>query len=233
VGRLQFPYALLPGQPTGSRRWHPCCRRCLLKGCERWFLPRCPQARYCSKACQEAARYWRVWHANRRYRATDHGKKRHRDANRRYRECRRQRPPPADTPPPTPHLEPVSPVIDTETLPRIVPHLDPAWPVIEADTHPRIVPPPVAPAASEGERPTEIPQKSCCLPCSRPGCYVFFLPSVRGPDQKFCSDLCRKALRRVRQREARLRYRRRRGIRPLHHPHHGPPHSDPFMSSHA
>jgi hypothetical protein len=39
LGRSQFPCALLPGQPSGSRRWHPCCRRCLLKGCECWFLP--------------------------------------------------------------------------------------------------------------------------------------------------------------------------------------------------
>ena len=270
LGRSQFPRALLPGQPSGSRRWHPCCRRCLLKGCECWFLPRWPQARYC-KACQEAARYWRVWYANQRYRASDQGKERRRDQNRRYRECRRQRPPPADTPPPTPHLEPASPVMDAETFPRIVPHLEPASPVIEAETHPRIaahlkpaspvieaethpriaahlepaspmieaethpriVPPPVIPPAGEGQRPTEIPRKSCGLPCSRPGCYVLFLPSVRGPDQKFCSDSCRKALRRVRQREARLRHRRRRGARPLRPPHRGPPHTNAFMSSHS
>jgi hypothetical protein len=233
VGRLQFPYALLSGQPSGSRRWHPCCCRCLLKGCECWFLPRWPQARYCSKACRKAARYWQVWYANQRYRASDQGKERRRDQNRRYRERRRQRPPPADTPHPTPQLEPTSPMIDAETHPRTVPHLDLASPVIEAETHPRIVPPPAVPAASEGERPREIAQKSRGRPCCRPGCYVLFLPSLHGPEQKFCSDLCRKALRRVRQREARLRHRRRRGTRPLHRPHRGPPRSDPFMSSHA
>ena len=73
MGHAQFP-SHCPGQPSGSRRWHPCCRRCLLKGCERWFLPRWPQARYCSPACQHAARRWRRWHASQRYRATTHGK---------------------------------------------------------------------------------------------------------------------------------------------------------------
>ena len=43
VGPLQFLHALLPGQPSPSHRWHPGCRRCLLKGCERWFVPRPPR----------------------------------------------------------------------------------------------------------------------------------------------------------------------------------------------
>ena len=80
-----------------------------------------------------------------------------------------------------------------------------------------------SPTAGEGQRPAKIPEKSCGLPCHRPGCYVLFLPSVRFPDQKFCSGSCRQALRRVRQREARLRQRRRRGARPLRRPHRGPP----------
>ena len=60
-------------------------RRCLLKGCERWFLPHRPQARYCSPACQKAARRWRRWHASQRYRATTNGKQHRRDQARRYR----------------------------------------------------------------------------------------------------------------------------------------------------
>jgi hypothetical protein len=132
-----------------------------------------------------------------------------------------------------PHLDLASPVIAAEMHPGTVPHLDLASPMIAAETHPGTVSPPAIPAASEGERPREIPQKSRGLPCSRPGCYVLFLPSLHRPDQKFCSDLCRKALRRVRQREARHRHRRRRGARPLRRPHRGPPRSDPFMSSHA
>ena len=44
------------------------------------------------------------------------------------------------------------------------------------------------------------------LPCSRPGCYELFSPHRRSPLKKFCSSLCREALRRVRQRE--LHWRR-------------------------
>ena len=67
MGPFECPRALAPGQPGGFRRWHPCCRRCLLKDCERWFLPPWPQARYCSPACREAAEHWRSWHAGQTY----------------------------------------------------------------------------------------------------------------------------------------------------------------------
>jgi hypothetical protein len=214
VGRSQFPCALLPGQPSSSRRWHPCCRRCLLKGCEHWFLPPKPQARYCGSDCQKAARRWRRWLASQRYRATPQGKEHRREQDRRYRARVRQRSSPAQPAPPSPHVEPASSIIEGETPPTI-------------DL------PPVIPTASEGQRPAGIPQKSCGLPCHRPGCYVLFLPSVASLDQKFCSASCRKALRRVRQREARLRRRRRRGARPLRRPHRGPPAAAAFMSSHS
>jgi hypothetical protein len=204
VGRLQFPYALLPGQPSGSRRWHPCCCRCLLKGCECWFLPRWPQARYCSTDCQIAARCWRVWHANQMYRASKQGKKRRREQSRRYRDRVRERSSLAEPAPPTPHLDPTSSII-------------------EAESHPENDSPPVISLVSEGERPAASPEKSCGLPCHRPGCYVLFLPSVASQDQKYCSAACSQALRRVRQRQARLRRRRRRGARPLRRPRGGPP----------
>jgi predicted nucleic acid-binding Zn ribbon protein len=213
VGRLQFPCALLPGQPSGCRRWHPCCRRCLLKGCECWFLPHWPQARYCGTTCQDAAEYWRVWLANQVYRASDQGKERRREQSRRYRDRVRQRSALAESVPPITHIEPASSVI-------------------EAESRPQDDPPVVIPAVSEGERPGEIPEKSCGLPCHRPGCYVLFLAAVAPHDQKFCSAACRQALRRVRQREARLRRRRRRGARPLHRPRGGPPHAPALMSSH-
>ena len=45
--------------------------------------------------------------------------------------------------------------------------------------------------------------------CDRPGCYEFFLRRRRSPLQKFCSSCCRKALRRVKLREARILRRRR------------------------
>lgn len=56
----------------------------------------------------------------------------------------------------------------------------------------------------EGQRPAWIPQESCC---ARPGCYERFMRCCRSPLQIFCGWLCRKALRRVRQREARWRRR--------------------------
>ena len=58
----------------------------------------------------------------------------------------------------------------------------------------------------EGERPAEAVKKS---PCARPGCYVLFVPARRSPRQQFCSCLCRQALRRVLQREARWGKRRK------------------------
>jgi len=74
------------------------------------------------------------------------------------------------------------------------------------------------------------------IPPSPWGTFSPFFPFVRtlghfrregcALDQKFCSGLCRQALRRVRQREARLRHRRRRGARPLGHAHREPPPSN-------
>lgn len=73
----------LPQEPTGRER------RCLLKGCERWYRPRCPQVRYCSAACREEAERWRRWRGSQRYRASDGGKARRREQSRRYRQRRR------------------------------------------------------------------------------------------------------------------------------------------------
>jgi predicted nucleic acid-binding Zn ribbon protein len=212
VGHSQFPRALLSGQPSRSRRWHPGCHRCLLKGCERWFLPHRPQARYCSPACQRAARSWRCWHSCQRFKATDHGKKLRRDQARRYRIRLRQRSSLTQPTPPDDDVELTSPVIGPLTSPGSEP-------------------PPIGTTAGEGQRPARISADSCGLPCHRPGCYVLFLPSARSPDQKFCSGSCRQALRRVRQRELRLRQRRRRGIlaRYVHHP--GPPQLPHLTSS--
>jgi hypothetical protein len=96
VGLLHCRRTALSGQdadrPGALRRPQPRCRRCLLKGCERWFLPARPQARYCSPGCQQSARRWRRWLATQRYRASDSGKARRRDQSRRYRLRLRQRP---------------------------------------------------------------------------------------------------------------------------------------------
>jgi hypothetical protein len=213
VGHSQSPLALVPGQLSGSRRWHPGCCRCLLKGCGRWFLPHRAQARYCGPVCQQAARRWRRWMAGRRYRATDHGQQHRRDQARRYRSRVRLR---SSLPQPTP---PTSPV-------------EPSPPALQTEPAQTTDPPRCISVPGMGQRLAEMPGNSCGLPCHRPGCYVLFHPAVRSLDQKFCSGLCRRALRRVRQREARLRHRRRRGARPLRSHHHGSPQPNRFMSSH-
>jgi hypothetical protein len=204
VGPFECPRALASGQPGSFRRWHACCRRCLLKDCERWFLSPCPQARYCSPACRKAAARWRSWYAGQTYRTTDGGKERRREQARRRRERVRQRLALAQPASPMPLVEPALPVIEAQITPDSIP-------IIPAGTQ------------SVGQRPAEISPKSCCLPCSRPGCYVLFPPSPRSPDQHFCSGSCRQALRRVRQREAQLRRRRQRGIPARYLRHRGPP----------
>jgi hypothetical protein len=206
VGLFECPRALASRQPGGSCRWHPCCCRCLLKDCERWFLPPWPQARYCSPTCQKAAAHWRSWHAGQTYRATIQGKERRREQAQRRRERERQR------------------AAFAEPVPQASP-IEPALPTIEIQTTFKSDSTPISPAdcQSVGQRPAKIRPQSGDLPCSRPGCYVLFLPSPRSPDQHFCSSSCRQALRRVRQREARLRSRRERGILSRYLRHRGPP----------
>lgn len=152
------------GPSCGPRR-----RRCLLKGCEQFFQPRCPQSRYCSPACRKAAGRWRSWRARRTWRKTEAGRACRRRQSYRYRERVRQR-------------------RRTEQAA-----------VLEAGTKP-----------CEGQRAAETSEKSSC---SRPGCYELFVPGRRSPHQRFCSCLCRQALRRVVQREARWG-RRRKGRSP-------------------
>jgi hypothetical protein len=201
-----------PGPLTGSRRWHPCCRRCLLKGCERWFLPRWPQARYCSPVCQQAARCWRRWHASQRYRATTHGKAHRREQARRYRSRRQQGSICSDPQPPPSHVEPDPPAVEPDPPPAP----DPSTTLLTPGV---------------GQRPDREREKSWGLPCDRPGCYVVFLPTPRSPAQHFCSSSCRQALRRLRQREVRLQERQRCGARPLDRSHRGPPAVTAFTSS--
>ena len=54
----------------------------------------------------------------------------------------------------------------------------------------------------EGQRPAPVSAESCC---ARPGCFELFMLCSRSPLQKCCGWLCRQALRRVQQREARWR----------------------------
>jgi len=87
VNRSHFLWHI-GARPEGCRH-RP--RRCLLKGCERLFWPRRPQARYCSEDCQQAARRWRRRQASQRYRASDSGRERRRGQARRYRQRLRER----------------------------------------------------------------------------------------------------------------------------------------------
>jgi len=206
VGPFEFPRAPAPGQPGGCRRWHPCCRRCLLKGCEHWFVPLRPQARYCSPACGEAAEHWRSWRAGQTYRATIGGKERRREQAQRHRERERQRAAFAEPAPQASLSEPALPVIEIQTT-----FTSDSTPAARVDCE------------SVGQRPAKICPQSGGLPCSRPGCFILFMPSPRSPDQHCCSSSCRQALRRVRQREARLRRRRQRGILARYLRHRGPP----------
>jgi hypothetical protein len=139
-------------------------RRCLLKGCERPFWPRRPQARYCSAACQEAARRWRRRQSSQRYRAREQGRERRRDQSQRYRQrCRERQAASAD---------------------------------VEA--------------SGEGQRPAPASKDFPTRRCERPGCYEHFPVKHEPSCQRFCSVACRLALRRVLDREARYRERRRR-----------------------
>jgi hypothetical protein len=87
LGPPSFQHLSSPRQGA-SRPYR--ARRCLLKGCERWFTPTYAQSRYCSGACREAARRWRRAQASRRYRASPSGRERRRAQQQRYRQRRRE-----------------------------------------------------------------------------------------------------------------------------------------------
>lgn len=80
-----------------------------------------------------------------------------------------------------------------------------------------------SPASREGQRAAGIPENSHIYSCARPGCYELFVALPHSPPQRFCTSACRQALRRVEQREQRLRARRRRGIGPRRRAGRGPP----------
>jgi hypothetical protein len=67
-----------------------------------------------------------------------------------------------------------------------------------------------AAAPREGERIQPGSNNSSARPCRRPGCYELFTLSHEHSCKRFCSVACRLALRRVLDREARYRARRRR-----------------------
>ena len=62
----------------------------------------------------------------------------------------------------------------------------------------------------EGQRMESEAEDFSGRPCDRPGCYELFIIPYEPSCQRFCSVACRLALRRVLDREARYRARRRR-----------------------
>lgn len=66
------------------------------------------------------------------------------------------------------------------------------------------------PPSREGQRPASTDENFSTRSCDRPGCYEVFIITASLAQRRFCSSLCRLALRRVLDREARYRHRRRR-----------------------
>jgi hypothetical protein len=209
------------GACWGARR-----RRCLLKGCRRQFFPLHPFSRYCSTACRRAARIWSRRRAGAEYRKTETGREKRREQSRRYRERLRSRPCQAGATP----LEPSPPggsvaappqaafATSTRTEPTQpgTPQLQPT-PLEPMPSEPMPVEPTPIYLTTREPSPLELTARQvCCEPCEghhppgaekkfscqRPGCYEQFVVSPRSPGQKFCSPLCRQALRCVLRREA-------------------------------
>lgn len=80
-----------PREPTSltRRARRPRHRMCLLKGCESVYRPQHPLARYCRAVCRAAARQWRKWKAQQRYRESPNGRQKRQAQCRRNRERRK------------------------------------------------------------------------------------------------------------------------------------------------
>jgi hypothetical protein len=182
------------------------CRVCLLKGCGRSYRPTHPRCHFCSDACRRKAKNWRAWRAAGAWRSSERGKECRRAQSRRYRrriplmvltELPVAEPEPAAAPLPPPPAEP-----EPAAAPLPPPPAEP--PLTEA--------PPAE--ASEGQRLATISEDLLIRPCRRPGCYELFGVATELSPQCFCCADCRKALRRVIDREAGYQQRRRAGVRP-------------------
>ena len=237
-----------------KKKRFPRQRRCLLKGCGRYFHPEHFLQRYCGAECQEAAEIWRNRQYRQNYRQTENGKKHRREQSRRRRqklakmhirlssvavkgqECQgpafsearnggenagagtaSTHPPGASvgledhdsmraTAAPSHHSpEPIA----LTAMDRVA---------ILAKTSAADCSSEIQSSTSSETSPThrQVDKNGInagCVGkcnkknfaeylCSRPGCYELFSLEPRAPHKKFCSPLCRNALRRVLQREA-------------------------------
>jgi len=198
--RLQVVGAASPAAPA-SFRGH----RCLLKGCERLYRPSHPQSRYCSEECRREARRWRRRRASRTWRASALGKERRQEQSRRY----RRRIPLV--------VVDAEPMVDSEPMEVSADELAPPLSASPASTAAGGV------NGCEGQRAATIPDDFQVRVCARPGCYERFAVNAEWSTRRFCSSLCRRALRRVLDREARYRRRRRAGFRPRRRKARSPP----------
>jgi hypothetical protein len=186
VGSDDYPTEGAFAQEAAGPRGRCRERRCLLKGCERTFRPSHPQTRYCSEACRRGAARWRRWRSARKYRESDSGKSGRRAQSRRYRERRAAR------------WEALLREIEEE-----VAGAEPAPRAVQLE---RL-------EGREGQRAAVGEEDFWGRTCKRPGCYVLFVLRPGVPQQCYCSSECRKALRRVEDREAHRQARRRRRSR--------------------
>ena len=178
----------IPGQHQApcARGSSPRQRLCLLRGCEKLFVPLKRPERYCGGACRAAARRWQLWHTRHTYRRSEKGRERRLEQSRRRRERARERAKTGEA-----SLRVDSSGAWLEITRR--PDGDGAGDKYESQPN------------SVGH---QSEKKSADCPCSRPGCYELFAIDSRSPRKKFCSSSCRHALRRVLQREARWLWRR-------------------------
>lgn len=204
-------------------------RTCLLKGCRRRFRPEHHCSRYCSAWCSEAARVWRRWLADQKYRKSKHGKDVRKCQSQRYRKrCPKESPnvrksKKSSVAKPDVAAMPIASASPTAIVPTaiestaIVPTAIESAAILPtvnlpAATEPTAIAPVVVPAQVASETPIAIARvgdsqpltrkKSCC---HRPGCYELFTPDPRTPNQKYCSPDCAQAMRQVLVREKRYR----------------------------
>jgi hypothetical protein len=217
LGPLQYSCCRPSEQEAAgsASRFRP--RRCLLKGCERFFRPSHPRCQYCSDACRREVKKWRSWRAAGQWRRSERGKKCRRAQSRRY---RRLIPLPVLADPPT-----TTAAEPTTALPPPTPA--PAVAVPTSDPVPSIPAPatasPSPTEAREGQRFAANSEDFLVRACLRPGCYELFCVPTELSPKRFCSTLCCKALGRVRDRESRYRRRRRAGFRPRRRRSRSPP----------
>jgi hypothetical protein len=201
-------------------------RICLRKGCGRLFVPRRRHdERFCREPeCQRELVRWQASERQRRSRSCPENRRKHAEAERRRRQerperchARKNRCSSNPTTPPT---------VDGSTQ-------RPEPSTVEVCSHPAAVDAPTVDAPSVGDAPANpVPppdppprawsrrRRSCGNSCQRPGCYEPVRPSCRAP-ARYCSEQCRAAVQRVRDRERKHKRRKAKPRRMRRRPRAG------------